>query len=93
MRFLFLTPGTGHFYCGSCLRDHALATALRREGHDVTVVPLYLPLMLEEPTEEEQQAMIQQAMAAQGIAPEPVAPELPEPTAEAVARSESCHRG
>ena len=48
MRFLFLTPGTGHFYCGSCLRDHALETALRRAGHEVSIVPLYLPLVLEE---------------------------------------------
>ncbi len=53
MRFMFLTPGTGHFYCGSCLRDNTLAGALRRGGHDVSVVPLYLPLMLEEPTPED----------------------------------------
>lgn len=58
MRFLFLTPGTGHFYCGSCLRDHSLASALRHAGHDVTVVPLYLPLMLEEPTAEERDATV-----------------------------------
>ncbi|MBK8977237.1 MAG: glycosyltransferase family 4 protein [Planctomycetes bacterium] len=48
MRFTLLTPGTGHFYCGSCLRDQALARALQRLGHDVEVVPLYLPLVLEE---------------------------------------------
>ena len=53
MRFMFLTPGTGHFYCGSCLRDNTLAAALRRLGHDVSVAPLYLPLMLEEPTPED----------------------------------------
>ncbi|MCA8954542.1 MAG: glycosyltransferase family 4 protein, partial [Planctomycetes bacterium] len=49
MRFLLLTPGTGHFFCGSCLRDNALAVALRRLGHEVDVLPLYLPLVLEEP--------------------------------------------
>lgn len=49
MRLLLLTPGTGHFYCGSCLRDHSLARALTELGHDVTVAPLYLPLVLEEP--------------------------------------------
>ena len=48
MRFMLLTPGTGHFYCGSCLRDHDLGRALRRLGHDVDVVPLYLPLVLED---------------------------------------------
>ncbi len=48
MRILQLTPGTGHFYCGSCLRDNALAKALRALRHEVEVVPLYLPLVLEE---------------------------------------------
>lgn len=43
LRLLFLTPGTGHFYCGSCLRDHALARALLAAGHEVHMVPLYLP--------------------------------------------------
>jgi glycosyltransferase involved in cell wall biosynthesis len=53
MRITLLVPGTGSFYCGSCLRDHGLATALRGIGHQVEVVPLYLPLYLEEPTGEE----------------------------------------
>ena len=48
MRFTFLTPGTGHFLCGSCLRDHSLVTALIRAGHRAEVVPLYLPHVLEE---------------------------------------------
>lgn len=48
MRIFQLIPGTGHFYCGSCLRDGALGHALRRRGHEVRMVPLYLPFMLEE---------------------------------------------
>jgi len=47
MRFTLLTPGTGHFYCGSCLRDDALGRALRRHGHEVSILPLYLPFQLE----------------------------------------------
>lgn len=47
MRIVLLTPGTGYFYCGSCLRDNALADALRELGHDTEVVPLYLPMVLE----------------------------------------------
>jgi hypothetical protein len=35
-------------YCGGCLRDNALAAALRKLGHPVTLVPLYLPLTLDE---------------------------------------------
>jgi glycosyltransferase involved in cell wall biosynthesis len=30
-------------YCGSCIRDNALATSLIRRGHDVTLLPLYTP--------------------------------------------------
>jgi len=47
MRILQLIPGTGSFLCGSCLRDTTLARAMRRRGHLVDVVPLYLPLRLE----------------------------------------------
>jgi glycosyltransferase involved in cell wall biosynthesis len=47
MRIIQLTPGTGGFFCGSCLRDQALVRALRRRGHDALIVPMYLPHMLE----------------------------------------------
>ncbi len=36
-------------YCGNCLRDNALVTALRKQGHEAIMVPLYLPLTLDEP--------------------------------------------
>ncbi len=48
MKIAHLTPGTGSFYCGSCLRDHTLVLALRALGHDVWMVPMYLPFVLEE---------------------------------------------
>ena len=35
-------------YCGGCLRDNALVGALRKLGHQVLMVPLYLPLTLDE---------------------------------------------
>ena len=47
MRIAVLTPGTGSFHCGTCLRDQALAKELRRLGHDVLFVPLYLPPTLD----------------------------------------------
>ena len=47
MRIIQIVPGTGNFYCGTCLRDHALARGLRSIGHDATMAPLYLPLVLE----------------------------------------------
>jgi glycosyltransferase involved in cell wall biosynthesis len=35
-------------YCGGCLRDNALVAALRNLGHEALMVPLYLPLTLDE---------------------------------------------
>ncbi len=35
-------------YCGNCFRDNALVAALRTMGHQVLMVPLYLPLALDE---------------------------------------------
>jgi len=48
MRIIQLTPGTGSFYCGTCLRDNALVVELRRQGHDAMLVPMYLPPSLDE---------------------------------------------
>lgn len=48
MRLVYLTSGTGSFYCGSCMRDNALVKALRARGHDALLVPMYLPLTLDE---------------------------------------------
>ncbi len=45
MRIVQITPGSGdNFYCENCLRDIALVKALRKLGHDILMVPLYLPL-------------------------------------------------
>ncbi len=35
-------------YCGSCLRDNALATELLARGHDVTLLPVYTPTLTDE---------------------------------------------
>ena len=53
MRFIQLTAGTGSFYCGTCIRDNALVVELRRQGHDALLMPLYLPVMLDEQQAEE----------------------------------------
>lgn len=36
-------------YCGSCLRDNALATELKKRGHDVLLLPVYTPTLTDEP--------------------------------------------
>jgi len=38
-------------YCGNCFRDNALVHALRQKGHSVLMIPLYLPMTLEEEDE------------------------------------------
>jgi len=53
LNLIQLTPGAGAMYCGNCFRDNALVAALRELGHDVTMVPLYLPLTLDEPDQSE----------------------------------------
>ncbi|HEX42301.1 MAG TPA: glycosyltransferase [Phycisphaerales bacterium] len=45
MRIVQITPGSGNtFYCENCLRDATLARPLRDLGHDVLMVPMYLPV-------------------------------------------------
>src|SRR5262245_4976495 len=48
MKILYLTGGAGQMYCGSCLRDNALATELLARGHDVTLLPVYTPTLTDE---------------------------------------------
>lgn len=48
MRILSLTGGAGDMYCGSCLRDNALASELLQRGHDVVLTPVYTPTKTDE---------------------------------------------
>lgn len=48
MNIVHITPGAGGMYCGICLRDNALVATLKKMGHQATMVPLYLPLTLDE---------------------------------------------
>ncbi|HUV62921.1 MAG TPA: glycosyltransferase family 4 protein [Sedimentisphaerales bacterium] len=49
MRIVQITPSAGdNFYCENCLRDTALARAILKLGHDVLMMPLYLPLQGQE---------------------------------------------
>lgn len=44
MNIAILAAGAGDMICGSCLRDSASASALKRLGHQVSLIPLYTPL-------------------------------------------------
>jgi len=48
MRIVQITPSAGDsFYCENCLRDVALVKAMRKLGHDVLMVPMYLPIQID----------------------------------------------
>jgi glycosyltransferase involved in cell wall biosynthesis len=57
LRILHLTAGAGGMYCGSCIRDNALATALTALGHDVTLLPVYTPTRTDEANASEQDVL------------------------------------
>ena len=48
MKILAFTAGAARMYCGSCLRDNALAAELKRQGHDVILLPIYTPTRTDE---------------------------------------------
>jgi glycosyltransferase involved in cell wall biosynthesis len=49
MKILYITAGAANMYCGSCLRDNALAAEMIARGHDVILVPIYTPTLTDEP--------------------------------------------
>jgi len=55
MRLLLLSAGAASMYCGSCLRDNALAAALMKRGNDVTLLPFYTPTLTDEENVSRQQ--------------------------------------
>lgn len=44
MRIAYVAAGAADMICGTCLHDNALAGALLRAGHDVSLIPTYTPL-------------------------------------------------
>lgn len=50
MKIVQIAAGSGGtFYCENCMRDPSLVKTLRVLGHDAMIVPIYLPLMGDEP--------------------------------------------
>jgi glycosyltransferase involved in cell wall biosynthesis len=54
VRILSVTAGAAGMYCGSCIHDNALTAALRAQGHDVVLLPLYTPTLTDERNESEE---------------------------------------
>lgn len=48
MRIAYITAGAAGMYCGSCMRDNTLVTALSKAGHDALLIPTYTPIRTDE---------------------------------------------
>ena len=44
MKAVFLTAGAAGMYCGSCMHDNSLARAMRDQGVDCLLQPVYTPI-------------------------------------------------
>ncbi len=49
LKIVFLTAGAAGMYCGSCMHDNSLAKAMRANGDDVLLQPVYTPIRTDEP--------------------------------------------
>jgi glycosyltransferase involved in cell wall biosynthesis len=49
MKIVAFTAGAAQMYCGSCIRDNALAAELKSQGHDIVLAPIYTPTLTDEP--------------------------------------------
>lgn len=48
MKVIHIDPGAGGtFYCQNCMRDCALVHELRRQDQDIIMVPMYLPILID----------------------------------------------
>ena len=48
MHIAIVTAGGAGMFCGSCMHDNTWARALRDAGHDVTLIPTYTPIRVDE---------------------------------------------
>jgi glycosyltransferase involved in cell wall biosynthesis len=48
MKIAFITAGAAGMYCGSCMKDNTLVSALARLGHDALLIPTYTPIRTDE---------------------------------------------
>ena len=48
MTIAYITAGAAGTICGNCIKDNALAAALKGHGQDVVLLPAYTPLLTDE---------------------------------------------
>jgi len=48
MKIVHIIPGSGGtFYCQNCMRDNELIKSLKSLGHEIHMIPMYLPLSID----------------------------------------------
>ncbi len=48
MKVAYITAGAAGMYCGTCIHDNMVATVLKKQGHNVTLIPTYTPTRTDE---------------------------------------------
>jgi glycosyltransferase involved in cell wall biosynthesis len=48
MRIAYITAGAAGMFCGSCMHDNTLVSALVAAGHDALLIPTYTPIKTDE---------------------------------------------
>ena len=48
MKVAYITAGAAGMYCGTCIHDNTIATALKKQGHNVALIPTYTPTRTDE---------------------------------------------
>ncbi len=48
MKVAYITAGAAGMYCGTCIHDNTVASVLKKQGHNVDLIPTYTPTRTDE---------------------------------------------
>ncbi len=48
MKIAYITAGAAGMYCGTCIHDNTIATVLKKQGHNIALIPTYTPTRTDE---------------------------------------------
>ena len=48
MKVAYITAGAAGMYCGTCIHDNTVATVLKKQGHNISLIPTYTPTRTDE---------------------------------------------
>ena len=48
MKIAYIAAGAAGMYCGTCIHDNTLVSAIQKKGHNVALIPTYTPLRTDE---------------------------------------------